>query len=105
MQIGILYVTHKNREEAEKVSNHLLSKRLIACSNSFPIQSSYWWKGNFESGDEIVTLLKTTEDNIPNVESEILKIHPYETPCIINMTMKVNESYGLWVQGEIRPIN
>lgn len=56
MKILLLYVTHKNKEEAEKVSKYLLEKRLIACVNYFPIESSYWWKGKVENSEEIVTL-------------------------------------------------
>ncbi|USN56850.1 MAG: divalent-cation tolerance protein CutA [Candidatus Peribacteria bacterium] len=87
-------------EEAEKVSSHLLQQKSIACVNFFPIKSSYWWKGNIESSDEIVSLLKTKNENWEKVKSEIMKIHPYETPCIIKMSVEANDEYESWINKE-----
>ena len=100
MKIVTLYVTHKNREEAEKITSHLLQNRLITCVNFFPIQSTYWWKGQLENQEEIVSLLKTKEDSFEKVREEILKIHPYEIPCIMKLEAEVNESYGNWILNE-----
>lgn len=100
MEIITLYVTHKNQEEADKVVNLLLDKRLIACANFLSITSRYWWKGKIENQDEVVSLLKTKEENFEIVRGEILKIHPYETPCILKMHAEVNESYGEWILNE-----
>lgn len=99
-KIITLYVTHKNKVEASKVANFLLEKRLIACVNYFPIESSYWWKGKIEDSEEIVTLLKTREENFELVRDEILKIHPYKTACILKMEVEANESYGEWILNE-----
>lgn len=104
MNIVTLYVTHKNQEEAEKISKHLLLHRLIACTNFFPIRSSYWWKGNIETTDEIVTLFKTTKENVEKAREEIIKIHPYETPCILTNELEANESYARWIHNEVQPI-
>ena len=76
----LIYVTHRNQKAAEKIANHLLKKRLIACANFFPIKSSYWWKGKIENGKEIVSLLKAKEENWHKIKSEIEKIHPCEPP-------------------------
>lgn len=100
MSFIAIYVTHKNMEEAEKVSSHLLQQKSIACVNFFPIKSSYWWKGNIESSDEIVSLLKTKNENWEKVKSEIMKIHPYETPCIIKMSVEANDEYESWINKE-----
>ncbi len=104
MKITTLYVTHKNQQEADKVVNFLLEKRLIACANFFPITSTYWWKDKLETQEEIVSLLKTKEENFEIVRDEILKIHPYETPCILKMDMEANDAYGEWITGETKTI-
>ena len=39
----LIYITCKDEEEAVKISKHLLDKRLIACSNMYPIRSMFWW--------------------------------------------------------------
>jgi periplasmic divalent cation tolerance protein len=95
-----VYVTHSDEKAAEKVVFHLLHKKIIACANFFPIKSTYWWKGSLETNNEIVTLLKTKEENFEQVKQEILKIHPYETPCILKFSAEANEAYTSWVLGE-----
>ncbi len=102
MEIITLYVTHKNQEEADKIVNHLLDEKLITCANFFPIQSRFLWNGKVENQDEIVSLLKTKEENFEIVREEILKMHPYEIPCILKMYAEVNESYGEWILDETK---
>lgn len=102
MKFIIIYVTHKNPEEAKKVGDYLLKKRLIACVNYFPIQSAYWWKGKIENSKEIVSLLKTKKENWLKVKKEVQKIHPYETPCIMKLEVEANEDYAKWIKEETK---
>ncbi len=80
MNFIIIYITHKNKKEAKKVAEALLRDRLIACVNYFPIESSYWWKGEIVTAKEIVTLVKTKKENWTKVKKAVEAIHPYETP-------------------------
>lgn len=100
MKTIAIYVTHANEGEAEKVASHLLNKHLIACANFFPIRSMYWWKGALETNNEIVTILKTREENFKQVKKEILSIHPYETPCVLKLNVEANEAYSQWIYNE-----
>lgn len=98
----IVYITHKNQEEAEKIVSHLLNKKLIACANIFPIKSSYWWKGKIENSDEVVSIAKTKKENWKKIKSEVKKIHSYEVPCIIKMDVEANEEFEKWINEEVR---
>lgn len=100
MGFVLIYVTHKHMEDAEKISHHLLNKKLVACVNYFPIKSSYWWKWNIESTEEIVSLLKTKSANWEKVRDEVLEMHPYETPCIMKMSVDANDGYSSWIEKE-----
>ncbi|MBI2102472.1 divalent-cation tolerance protein CutA [Candidatus Woesearchaeota archaeon] len=100
----LVYVTHENLDQAQKIVNHLIQKRLIACANYFPITSSYWWENKLENSDEIVSLLKTKEENWGAVKAEILKIHPYKNPCILKMNVEANEEYERWVREETNSV-
>jgi len=100
MGFVILYVTHKNIDEAKKIGEHLLDKKMIACANYMPIESSYWWNGKIESDDEIVSLLKTRSENWKAVEQEIEAIHPYDVPCIIKIDVDANSKYSQWIYDE-----
>lgn len=88
-------------EEAQKVANYLLSQKLIACVNFFPITSQYRWKGAIETSNEITAILKTRIDNWDIVKEYIETNHPYETPCIIKLAeVEANDSYTAWIQSE-----
>ena len=58
----MVYVACKDNEEAEKISNHLLKKRLIACANTFPVKSIYRWKNKINKDNEIVVLAKSLKE-------------------------------------------
>jgi len=101
MTIILIYVTNKNGDEAKKIANHLLNKKLIACANFFPISSLYLWKGNINNENEIVSLFKTKEENWEKVKEEIKKLHPYDTPCILKINGEANEDYEKWINDEV----
>ncbi|NQY08919.1 MAG: divalent-cation tolerance protein CutA [Flavobacteriales bacterium] len=100
MSFIIVYVTNESLEEAERVTNHLLEKKLIACGNHMPIKSAYWWQGKIENEDEYVSLLKTRSSNWELVVTEVEKIHSYDTPCIIKFEAEANQSYEKWIEDE-----
>lgn len=97
-----IWVNCPDEEVAQQISGHLLEKRLVACSNIFgEMNSSYHWKGRVESETEVPLLLKTREDLFDEVAAEVRASHPYETPSIVGMPVKlVNEDYERWVVAE-----
>ncbi len=98
----IIYITHKNLEEAKKIANHLLEKRLIACANFFPVESAYRWKGKIERAQEIVSIVKTKSKNLEKVKTEVKKIHPYDVPCIMKINVEANDDYERWIEEEAK---
>ena len=98
----IIYITCKDNKEAKKISKVLLEKRLIACSNIFPIESMYWWKGKIEEDNEVVIIAKTKDNNYSKIKKEVKKIHSYDVPCILKIDAEANEEYAKWVDEEVR---
>jgi len=96
----LAYITCKDKKEAVKISMHLLKKRLIACSNMFPINSLYWWKDKIVNDKEFVIIAKTTEKNFKILEKEVKKIHSYEIPAILRIKADANKDYLKWVKKE-----
>lgn len=96
----MIYITHSSFDEARKVTTHLLQKKLIACANSFPVESSYWWQGMIENDDEVVSIVKTRKENWERVKSEVEAIHPYDVPCIAKVDVVANENYESWIHSE-----
>ena len=100
--MALAYITCKDKKEAERISLHLLRKRLIACANIFPIKSIYWWKGKIVKDKENVIIAKTSNKNFKKLESEVKKIHSYEIPCILRITATANKEYQEWMNKEMR---
>lgn len=95
-----VYITNPTEKEAEKISRHLLEKRLIACANIFPIKSLYRWKGKICRDKEFVLIAKAPAGNYAKIKKEVKKIHSYEIPCIIKITAAANPEYAAWVKKE-----
>jgi periplasmic divalent cation tolerance protein len=97
MPILVFYVTHADESAAQNVVSHLLTRRLIACANIFPIQAAYVWQSALVHEAECVSLLKTRPELASIVEQEILNIHPYTLPCIVRYEARANEQYEQWI--------
>ena len=102
MKFIIIYCTHPNKEQSEKIVNNLLESKLIACVNYLPIDVSYHWKWDIANASVIVSLLKTRVENWEKVKKYIEDNHSYEIPCIIKMEVEANEDYVNWIYNETR---
>jgi periplasmic divalent cation tolerance protein len=100
--MSFVYITCKDKKEARKISKHLLEKRLIACSNMFPIKSMYLWKGKIEEDKEYVIIAKILEKNFSKVKKEVKLIHSYDVPCICLIKSEANKDYSDWVKKEVK---
>ena len=98
----LVYITCKDKKEAERISMHLLERRLIACANIFPIKSMYWWSNKIAKHSENVIIVKTNNKNFKKVENEVKKIHSYDIPCILRLNATANKEYGKWAKKEMR---
>ena len=97
----IVYITCRDLREAKSISRHLLKRRLAACTNSFPISSSFLWKGKLEDSKEVVLLAKSTTKNYNKIASEVKRIHSYKIPCIMKIPVTFNKEYQDWLLSEL----
>lgn len=97
MSFIAVYITHASEEEAQKLSTLLLNKKIIACSNIFPIKSQYHWQGNIENDQEWVSIVKTQKKHWKLLRQIVEENHPYTTPCIIKFKVTANKSYEQWI--------
>lgn len=98
----IIYITCKDEKEAIKISKDLLNKKLIACSNMFPIRSIYRWQGKIHGSKEFAIMAKTKEKNYGKIKEEVKKLHSYNIPCILKIDAEADESYEKWVNEEVK---
>lgn len=102
MSYIFVYITNPSKKVAEKISSHLLKKRLIACGVIFPVDSSYWWKKKLVRTKEHVLIVKTLEKNFEKIKKEVKKIHPYEVPCITKIRVEGNKEYENYIRKEVK---
>jgi periplasmic divalent cation tolerance protein len=98
----LIYITCKDKKEAEKISMHLLKNRLIACANIFPIKSLYWWNKKIVNDKENVIIAKTNNKNFKKVVNEVKKMHSYQIPCILKINAFANKDYENWANKEMK---
>lgn len=100
MPFLVFYVTYPNEATAQQIAGQLVNRRLAACANIFPIQSTYRWEAALQNEDEWVSILKTRTTLESALEQAILELHPYETPCILRYEGRANAAYEQWVEQE-----
>ena len=103
----LAYMTVKNKKEGQYISKIAIDKNLAACGNLFPeIQSIYKWEKKINIEKESVLILKTTNKKYKDLESLILKIHSYETPCIIKLSLDDgNKNFLNWINETVNTKN
>ncbi len=99
----MIMVTCASKEEARKISERLLAKRLIACANILSkIESRYWWKGKLNSAAELLVTMKTVRPNFKKIEIEVKRLHSYEVPQIIAVPIVLgSRDYLDWISQNI----
>lgn len=100
----IVFTTIDNEEDAIKLTKTLVKKRLAACAQvEGPITSIYWWEENLEQETEWKCTLKTAAALYQDLEAELIRIHPYDTPEIIAVpVVQGNQDYLGWMDEELK---
>ena len=92
--------TTSNKEDAEKLSDILVSKKLVACVQVLgPLVSTYWWQGKIEKTREWLCLIKSKKLFYKKIEECIKRNHPYDVPEIIMMPIVGgSKAYLQWIE-------
>jgi periplasmic divalent cation tolerance protein len=85
----IVLVTCGSAKDAKRLAEALVEKHLAACVNILqsPVKSIYRWKGRVETAKEFLLLIKSSRANFLALSRQIEKLHSYETPEIIALTI------------------
>jgi len=99
----IVLCTCGNEQDALRIANAIVEARLAACVNVLPgIHSIYRWKGEIEQANEILLLIKTTQQRFPALRDRIKELHSYETPEIIAAPIVDGlADYLGWISNEV----
>jgi periplasmic divalent cation tolerance protein len=78
--------TFSSRDEAERVGEELVERRLAACGTVFPaVHSFFHWEGRVQREHESMLLLKTTRAASASLQAELQRLHPYENPEVLEI--------------------
>ena len=102
MDMRLVLVTHPSKEHAERITRGVIDVKLAACVIVTDVKSFYNWEGKLNEDDEVVTILKTSTDKADDLEKYIATNHDYDVPAIISFQANANESYGNWLEQQIR---
>ena len=98
-----LYGTASTEKEGRDIAKKLLSNKLIACANIFPITSIFFWDNKLQEELEVGIIMKTQDELVETVIEEFKKLHSYEVPCIVSWQIeKGNQDYLNWISNETR---
>ncbi|MBL6785262.1 MAG: divalent-cation tolerance protein CutA [Rickettsiales bacterium] len=89
------YVTCRDKNEAKQIAFALLEQKLVFCANIIPFVDSYFYEGDkITSSEESVLVLKTETQNAKKVEQEIVNLHSYDVPAIVNFDCHANFEFA-----------
>ncbi|HEV7684596.1 MAG TPA: divalent-cation tolerance protein CutA [Pyrinomonadaceae bacterium] len=98
-----VFITAPNSEEAAQLAEMLVDKRLAACVQIMrELQSIFRWQGKVEWQREVLLIAKTVSSKFAELESEVIKLHSYETPEIVAFPLTHgSRPYLEWLAAEV----
>ncbi len=94
----LVFVTAPGLEEARKLAQGILDKRLAACVNLVPgLESHYWWQGKLETSAEVMMVIKSSAEQFETLAGFVRKHHSYECPEIVAVAPReISPGYRSW---------
>ena len=98
-----VFITAANSEEAARLADMLVERRLAACVQILPeMESVYRWQGKIERQKEVLLIAKTTQFRFEALEREVRAIHSYETPEIVALPLTAGSlPYLDWLNSSV----
>ncbi|PNW86332.1 hypothetical protein CHLRE_02g082350v5 [Chlamydomonas reinhardtii] len=95
----VVYVTVPNAEVGEALAGKLVEAKLAACVNILPgVTSIYFWDGKVNNDAELLLIIKSREDLLPELTAFVKANHPYDEPEVIGLPiLGGSPSYLQWL--------
>ena len=99
----VVISTAPRAEDAEFIARELVERRLAACVNVLPpMISIYRWRGDVERTEEVLMVVKTTEDRFEAVRDALVKGHTYDVPEVLALEVRAGHApYLAWLDESV----
>jgi periplasmic divalent cation tolerance protein len=93
-------MTASGHEEAERIAETLVERRLAACVNIVEsCRSIYRWEGEIVKDDEVMMVAKTKQERFDAIVETVTELHSYDVPEIIAADIEsMSDGYGLFLR-------
>lgn len=89
-------------DEAKVLAEIIISKKIAACVDFWPISSCYKWEGSLKCVSQAMLLVTTFESKLESVNEIISENHTYSIPLIAGVDVRrINHPYKEWMMEEI----
>ncbi|MFA0087385.1 cytochrome C biogenesis protein [Vibrio sp. 10N.286.49.C2] len=96
--------TVANEQQANLLISTLLEKQLAACIQTQTIGSHYMWEGKVCHDQEMLLIIKSTNEAYSKLERTIIQLHDYEIPQIVALPIEAGyRPYLNWLKDNVRP--
>jgi periplasmic divalent cation tolerance protein len=97
--VRIVLTTAGSADEARKIAQALVERRLAACVNIVPqIESVYRWQGKIETASEWLLVIKTQAGAFERLRDAIHELHSYSVPeCVMIEVTEGSQEYLAWL--------
>ena len=95
----VIMVTASSEDEAKLIGERLLKEKLAACANFIAgMHSLFVWKEKICNEEEILILIKSRRDLLPEIINLVRELHSYEVPEVIALPIVGgSEDYLEWL--------
>ena len=100
----VILITCASSEEAEKITETLVSEKLIACGNIISgVQSIFFWQGKVSKEKEALIIAKSVKDKFSSIVARVKTLHSYTLPEIIALPLvEGSPEYLSWTKETVQ---
>jgi periplasmic divalent cation tolerance protein len=94
----LVLVTAGSEAEAKTIAQALVTEKLAACVNLYPITSVYNWQSQLHQDPEWQLTIKTHGSRFESLKARVQELHSYEVPEVIAIPIQSgSEPYLNWI--------
>jgi periplasmic divalent cation tolerance protein len=99
----LVLVTAASEAEARTIAEVLVTEKLAACVNLYPITSVYTWQSQLHQEPEWQLTIKTHGSRFESLKARVEELHSYEVPEVIAIPIQTgSDPYLNWIATSVQ---